>query len=74
MSERPPPGVGVPFLDLGCQWREIAADALPEIQDLFDQSAYCLGPYVTRYEEAFAAYLGVKHAVGDAVRSFFAEQ
>ncbi len=64
MSERPVPGVGVPFMDLGWQWREIAADALPEIQDLFEQSAYCLGPYVTRFEEAFAAFLGVKHAVG----------
>jgi dTDP-4-amino-4,6-dideoxygalactose transaminase len=66
MSERPAVcgGAGVPFMDLGCQWREIAADVLPEVQDLFERSAYCLGPYVTRFEEAFAAHVGVKHVVG----------
>jgi dTDP-4-amino-4,6-dideoxygalactose transaminase len=51
-------------MDLGCQWREIAADVLPEVQELFERSAFCLGPYVERFEDAFAAYLGVKHAVG----------
>lgn len=54
----------VPFMDLGRQWREIAADVLPEVEELFERSAFCLGPYVTRFEDAFAAYLGVKHAVG----------
>ena len=33
---------------------EIAADVLPEVQDLFERSAFCLGPYVARFEEAFA--------------------
>lgn len=54
----------VPFMDLGWQWRAIATDAMPEIQDLFERSAFCLGPYVTRFEEAFAAYVGVRHAIG----------
>jgi dTDP-4-amino-4,6-dideoxygalactose transaminase len=51
-------------MDLGCQWREIAAEVMPEVEELFERSAFCLGPYVSRFEEAFAAYLGVKHAVG----------
>jgi dTDP-4-amino-4,6-dideoxygalactose transaminase len=60
MSDRAP----VPFMDLSCQWRVIGEAALPEIMDLFERSAFCLGPFVSRFEEAFAAYLGVRHLVG----------
>lgn len=52
------------FADLSLQWREIEADVRPELDDLFARSAFCLGPAVSRFEEAFAAFLGARHVVG----------
>lgn len=54
----------VPFADLSRQWRQIASAALPDIQALFEASAFCLGPWVERFERDIAEYLGVKHAIG----------
>ncbi len=54
---------GVPFADLSIQWRQIRANALPDLEKLFDSSAYCLGPWVDAFEKAAAVYLGVRHAV-----------
>jgi dTDP-4-amino-4,6-dideoxygalactose transaminase len=54
----------VPFADLSRQWRSIAADAMPEIAALFESSAFCLGPWVERFERDIAAYLSVRHAIG----------
>jgi dTDP-4-amino-4,6-dideoxygalactose transaminase len=54
----------VPFADLAAQWREIADDLRPDIEDLFARSAFCLGPAVERFEREFAAFLGVDHVVG----------
>lgn len=56
--------VRVPFVDLAIQWRAIKDAARPELDALFDRSAFVLGPYVERFEKEAADYLGVKHAVG----------
>jgi dTDP-4-amino-4,6-dideoxygalactose transaminase len=56
--------VAVPFTDLSFQWRQIEAKVLPDIHRLFEQSAFCLGPFVERFEQAAADYLGVAHAIG----------
>jgi dTDP-4-amino-4,6-dideoxygalactose transaminase len=56
--------MAVPFTDLSFQWRQIQAKALPDIHRLFEQSAFCLGPFVERFEKAAADYLGIAHAVG----------
>lgn len=56
--------IRVPFADLAAQWREIAEDIRPEIEALFESSAFCLGPAVEKFERAFADYLGVEHVVG----------
>ena len=53
----------VPFTDLKIQWHQIRKNVLPELDELFDQSAFCLGPWVERFELAVAEYLGVRHAV-----------
>jgi dTDP-4-amino-4,6-dideoxygalactose transaminase len=50
-------------MDLGWQWHQIAEDVRPEVEDLFERSAFCLGPYVDRFEEAFSNSIGVAHAV-----------
>jgi dTDP-4-amino-4,6-dideoxygalactose transaminase len=56
--------VGVPFTDLSFQWRQIEVQVLPDIHRLFEQSAFCLGPFVERFEQAAADYLGIAHAIG----------
>jgi dTDP-4-amino-4,6-dideoxygalactose transaminase len=54
----------VPLNDLAIQWRQIEAGVMPEMKRLFDASAFSLGPWVERFEEEVAAYLGVPHAIG----------
>jgi len=54
----------IPFVDLSPQWRQIAADVMPDLAKLFDASAFTLGPWVERFEKAAADYLEVSHAVG----------
>jgi dTDP-4-amino-4,6-dideoxygalactose transaminase len=54
----------VPFADLSWQWRQIKAEALPDLEELFAASAFCLGPWVERFESAIAEYLGVEYAIG----------
>ncbi len=54
---------GIPFADLALQWRQIRDEALPDIERLFDASAFCLGPWVAGFEAGIADYLGARHAV-----------
>jgi dTDP-4-amino-4,6-dideoxygalactose transaminase len=56
--------LSVPFTDLSFQWRQIEAKALPDIRRLFEQSTFCLGPFVQRFEQAISDYLGTPHAIG----------
>jgi dTDP-4-amino-4,6-dideoxygalactose transaminase len=56
--------LSVPFTDLSFQWRQIEAKALPDIRRLFEQSTFCLGPFVERFEQAISDYLGIPHAIG----------
>jgi dTDP-4-amino-4,6-dideoxygalactose transaminase len=53
----------VPFNDLAIQWREIADAVRAEYEEVFERSAFCLGPHVDRFEQEIADYLGVSHAV-----------
>jgi dTDP-4-amino-4,6-dideoxygalactose transaminase len=62
-----PSGAGedtIPFTDLSFQWRQIEGKALPDIRRLFEDSTFCLGPFVERFERAVGEYLGVAHAIG----------
>jgi dTDP-4-amino-4,6-dideoxygalactose transaminase len=54
----------VPFADLSHQWNPIAAEAMAELRQLFSDSAFSLGPWVDRFEQSVAAYLGTPHAIG----------
>ncbi|NMN68712.1 DegT/DnrJ/EryC1/StrS family aminotransferase [Rhizobium sp. 57MFTsu3.2] len=53
----------VPFVDLSIQWEQIRHNVMPEIERLFDASAFCLGPWVDEFEKAIASYLEVDHAI-----------
>jgi dTDP-4-amino-4,6-dideoxygalactose transaminase len=54
----------VPFNDLSIQWREIADDIRPHIEELFVRGAFSQGPEAENFERAVAAYLDVPHAIG----------
>jgi dTDP-4-amino-4,6-dideoxygalactose transaminase len=58
------PDTSVPFTELSLQWRQIEAHVLPDIHRLFQDSSFCLGPFVDRFEHAVADYLGIAHAIG----------
>lgn len=54
----------IQFLDLKTQYHSIKDEILPEIESVLNSSAFVLGPKVKAFEESFALYIGVKHAIG----------
>jgi dTDP-4-amino-4,6-dideoxygalactose transaminase len=58
--------VKVPFLDLRAQDAVIGAAIRAALADVVTTQQFVLGPHVTRFETAMAAYCGVRHAVGVA--------
>ena len=54
----------IPFVDLQAQYRSIREEVRRAMDEVLDTSQYILGDAVSRFETAFAEYLGVKHAVG----------
>jgi dTDP-4-amino-4,6-dideoxygalactose transaminase len=56
----------VPFLDLSTQYRGLEAEWLEAIRATGARGSFILGPNVGEFEKEFAAYVGVKHAIGVA--------
>lgn len=54
----------IPFLDLKAHHAHLRAEYAAVIDEVIDASAFAGGPFVTRFEEDFAHYCGVDHAVG----------
>lgn len=54
----------VPFVNLGAEYIALREPILARIDEISRRGTYVLGPEVGEFEEAFAAYCGVKHAVG----------
>ncbi len=54
----------VPFVDLKAQHKAVAAEVEVAIADVIKNTAFILGPAVSRLEKAFANYCGAKYAVG----------
>ncbi|MEZ5276827.1 MAG: DegT/DnrJ/EryC1/StrS family aminotransferase [Opitutaceae bacterium] len=54
----------VPFLDLKAHHQPHRAEFLAAIAEVVDANAFAGGPFVAKFEEGFAAYCGVKHAIG----------
>ncbi len=55
--------MNVPFLDLKAQYRSIREEVNAAIQEVLDSCAFAGGPFVEKFEKAWASYCGVKHAV-----------
>lgn len=53
----------VPFVDLSLQWDQIHDEVMPDLEQLFRKSAFCLGPWASAFESEVSAYLGVRHAI-----------
>ena len=54
----------VPFLNLRATHDALKSDLTAAIQEVIEASAFAGGPFVTKFEQDFAAYCNVKHAVG----------
>lgn len=54
----------VPFLNLRAQHDPIRAELLAAFNEVIDSSAFAGGPFVARFEEDFAAFCRVPHAIG----------
>lgn len=56
--------MNVPFLDLKAQYRAIAGEISAAIDPVLANADYILGEELKLFEQEFAAYCGVKYAVG----------
>ena len=54
----------IKFVDLAAQNREIAGTVGPELARLMETCSYVGGPAVEAFEREFAAFLGVRRAIG----------
>lgn len=59
-------GTGVPFVDLDRQHEPLRAEIRAAIEGVLERGDFILGAAVDSFEQNFAAYLGVEHAVGVA--------
>lgn len=55
--------MGVPFVDLRAQYETIAEEMKASVLRALDSQIFVLGPEVEAFEQEFAAYCGVGHAV-----------
>ena len=67
----------VPFLDLKQQYAAIGQEIISGMTEVFENTAYILGPKVKAFEEDFAAFCGTAHCVAvssgtDAVHAMLA--
>ena len=53
----------VPFLDLKAQLAPIRGEMNEAINDVIDATAFAGGPFVEKFEKAFAAFCGSRHCV-----------
>ncbi len=56
--------MNIPYVDIGTQTRSIKKELLIAIEEVLDHGNFILAGEVQRFEEMFAAYCGVRFAVG----------
>ncbi|RLF35722.1 MAG: erythromycin biosynthesis sensory transduction protein eryC1 [Thermoplasmata archaeon] len=54
----------IPLVDLKANYRSIKDEVDKAIQDVIEDSAFIMGPYLKSFEENFARFCKVKHAIG----------
>jgi len=58
--------MNIPLVDLKANYLSIKNEIDRAIQDVLNSSSFIMGPFVKRFEENFARFCQVKHAVGCA--------
>ncbi|MBN1762927.1 MAG: DegT/DnrJ/EryC1/StrS family aminotransferase [Methanomicrobia archaeon] len=56
--------MNIPLVDLKANYRSIKDEIDRAIQEVIDDSAFIMGPYLTSFEKNFAAFCQAKHAIG----------
>ncbi len=56
--------MNVPFLDLKAQYATIKDEIHAAVADVMQNTAFAGGPFVAKFEQAFAQFCGTKHAIG----------
>ena len=56
--------VEIPFVDLKTQYKSIKSEIDTAISDVLSSSAFIGGPFVKAFENAFAAFCGVRNCIG----------
>lgn len=59
-----PRRVPVPFADLRAQYALLREEMELALREVAESTAYVLGPRVSAFEKAFAAYVGARHCIG----------
>jgi dTDP-4-amino-4,6-dideoxygalactose transaminase len=54
----------IPFVDLKAQYASIRDEIEPAIRGVLERAEYVLGSEVAAFEQEFATYCGVEHAIG----------
>jgi dTDP-4-amino-4,6-dideoxygalactose transaminase len=54
----------IPFLDLKAQYQSIKEEIQSALAEVIAQTAFAGGPFVARFEQAFAEFCGCREAVG----------
>jgi dTDP-4-amino-4,6-dideoxygalactose transaminase len=57
-------GETIPFVDLARLHEHVGGSLERAFRDVVSESSFTLGPHVERFEEEFASFVGVAHAVG----------
>jgi dTDP-4-amino-4,6-dideoxygalactose transaminase len=60
------PALSVPFADLHAQYQSLRPEIDGAIAEVIASSAFVRGPFVQRFEEAFAALIGAAHCISCA--------
>lgn len=58
--------MAVPLIDLRAQYAELREEIDQAIRNVVESQQFILGPVVSSFEEAFAEFVGCRHAVGCA--------
>ncbi len=56
----------VPYVDFKSQWEESKDETMAAITRVFERGDFILGDDVAKFEQEFAKFVGVKHAIGVA--------
>ncbi len=56
--------IEIPFYDFKFQNEQIKAEVYRALAEVFDSAWYILGNKLTRFEQEYAKYIGVKHCIG----------